>query len=181
MIDDRTPIADHPEAGVDQAVPLPGQQQPIVVIGYGNLLRGDDGVGQWVAQMIAAWRLPDVAVYAVQQLTPELALPLATAQLAIFVDAHLDPAGQAGLASESIAVQPVTPVSVATSLGHTSAPGTLLALVERVWGSYPRSWWITVPVASFAYGAPLSPIAWYGTSAALLQTALLIALARREC
>jgi hydrogenase maturation protease len=152
-----------------------------VVIGYGNPLRGDDGVGQWVAQAVAAWELSDVAVYTVQQLTPELALPLATAQVAIFIDAHQEAAGQAGLASETVAIRPVAPVGSATSLGHTSDPGTLLALVALVSGSYPRSWWITVPALSFAYGEVLSPIAQHGAGTALMQAALLIAQARRQC
>ena len=59
----------------------------ILVIGYGNDLRSDDAVGQKVANAIAAWKLPQVTSLCVHQLTPELASFLATAELAIFIDA----------------------------------------------------------------------------------------------
>ena len=60
----------------------------ILVIGYGNTLRSDDGVGPRVAMAVASREWPGFNAIAVQQLTPELAEPLAAAELAIFVDAR---------------------------------------------------------------------------------------------
>jgi hydrogenase maturation protease len=60
----------------------------VVVIGYGNTLRSDDGAGQQVATLVEDWQLPQVRSLAVHQLTPELAAELATAQMVIFVDAY---------------------------------------------------------------------------------------------
>jgi len=55
-----------------------------LVIGIGNPLRGDDGVGTWLAEQAAVLTAaePDgpVAVRSVQQLTPELAEELGRAQ-----------------------------------------------------------------------------------------------------
>ncbi len=59
------------------------------MIGYGNTLRSDDGVGPRVAMAVASWGWPGLKAIAVHQLTPELAEPLAAAELAIFVDARL--------------------------------------------------------------------------------------------
>ena len=43
-----------------------------LVIGYGNTLRGDDGVGVLVADALEGWNQA-VRTLSVQQLTPELA------------------------------------------------------------------------------------------------------------
>ena len=59
----------------------------ILVIGYGNELRGDDGIGPRVAEAIAAAHHPGVRVVSCFQLVPELAADLAKARLAVFVDA----------------------------------------------------------------------------------------------
>lgn len=60
----------------------------VIVIGYGNTLRSDDGAGQKVAEILASWHLPQVRSISVHQLTPELAAPIAEAELAIFVDVY---------------------------------------------------------------------------------------------
>ncbi len=43
----------------------------ILVIGYGNSLRSDDGVGPFVAEAVEALRLPGVHTLICQQLSPE--------------------------------------------------------------------------------------------------------------
>src|SRR5689334_19250278 len=72
-----------------------------LVIGYGNPLRGDDGVG-WVAAQRLAHRVDQehVATMAVHSLTPELAAALRHAELVIFIDAaEGQPAGYLGSTS----------------------------------------------------------------------------------
>jgi len=65
-------------------------ERGILVIGYGNTLRRDDGVGVRAAEMMAAdSRFADVEVLTVYQLTPELSLDIATASLVVFVDADV--------------------------------------------------------------------------------------------
>lgn len=66
-----------------------------LIIGYGNPLRGDDGLGWHVAQRLAAV-LPQhrARIEVCHQLTPELAEPISRADLVIFIDAEdLAPAG----------------------------------------------------------------------------------------
>jgi Ni,Fe-hydrogenase maturation factor len=58
-----------------------------LVVGYGNDLRSDDGVGQRVAEVVATWEISNVRSLAMHQLTPELAAELADVDVAIFVDA----------------------------------------------------------------------------------------------
>lgn len=63
-----------------------------LVIGIGNPLRSDDGVGWWLARRAERW-LPASQLRAVQQLTPELAADVAAAARVLFIDAWLVPGG----------------------------------------------------------------------------------------
>jgi hydrogenase maturation protease len=143
-----------------------------LVIGYGNDLRGDDAVGPLAATAVAAWDMPDVQGIAVHQLMPELAEALATADLAIFVDA----CAPVPLAGEAfVSVHPIEPVTVDSAIGHTGDPRALLALTTALYGRCPAAWSITVPARNFAFGAELSPDAERGLAAALQQIADLLA------
>ena len=78
--------------------------QPIrarcLILGCGNTLRGDDGVGPW----LCAWaerRLcsePGVRVIARQQWTPELAEDVAAADAVVFIDCSIESASRIGSA-----------------------------------------------------------------------------------
>jgi hydrogenase maturation protease len=133
----------------------------ILVIGYGNTLRGDDGVGPRAASAVAALGLPGVIAKAVPQLIPELAEPLAAARLAIFIDACL------GSDGTDVEIRPIGPADPSGVLGHLEDPGRLLALTRAVFGTCPPSWLVTIPAADFAVGEGLSPTAERGLEAAL--------------
>jgi hydrogenase maturation protease len=141
----------------------------VLVIGYGNTLRSDDGVGQRVALRVAAWERPGVTALAVHQLTPELAEPLAAASLAIFVDARSAEWG------EGVEVSALAPAEERTTTAHASNVRELLALVRDVYGRAPRSWLVTVPATAFSVGDGLSAIAERGASDALERIAALAA------
>ena len=89
---------------------------PILVIGYGNPLRGDDGVGWRVAEEAAAL-LPDppVTVLTVQLLTPELADPISRSDLLILIDAAAEGPPTPGLEG-AVEVRPQLPVWLALLL-----------------------------------------------------------------
>jgi hydrogenase maturation protease len=136
---------------------------PILVIGYGNDLRSDDAVGQKVAQAIANWDLSTVRSLCVHQLTPELAAFLASADLAIFIDACLRSV------CEDVQVQEVAPTFSTEIAGHTSDPGSLLALTQMLYDRVPTAWWVQIPGVNFELGEVLSPIAERGIQTALEQ------------
>ena len=138
-----------------------------VVIGYGNDLRGDDGVGPRVAELVDELALPGVRAIAARQLTPELAARLAGSSLALFVDA-------CRLAAEpvdgaAVQVSQIAPAADSAALGHTSDPRALLTLSLTLYGYAPPAWLISVPALTFDLGAPLSPIAEQGALAAVRQ------------
>lgn len=115
-------------------------QPSAVVIGYGNSLRGDDGLGWMVADLLAdgrpAW--PGVEVIRTHQLTPELAHTVAHCTLAVFVDAACD------LAPGQVAVRRVLPAAPrGGSLGHHFDPPQLLHYAHALYGQCAESWTIS--------------------------------------
>jgi hydrogenase maturation protease len=139
----------------------PDPRGTTLVIGYGNTLRGDDGVGPRIAAVVAGWARPGVEAIAVHQLGPELAVPLAEADRAFFVDAR-----GAG-ASESYQVRPVGAGGVSSALGHASDPRALLALAAAAFGRHPEAWTVTVPATVLDLGEGLSPTATRAMAATL--------------
>jgi hydrogenase maturation protease len=129
-----------------------------LVLGYGNTLRGDDGVGPAVARAVADWRLPGVRALAVHQLTPELAAEVADAAQALFVDAAV---------GGGVELQPLEPSAPRTGLGHVSDPQGLLALAQALHGRSPRAWLLTVPAPCVEFGETLSDEARRGVRTAL--------------
>ncbi|PSN12045.1 hydrogenase maturation protease [filamentous cyanobacterium CCP5] len=139
----------------------------LLVIGYGNDLRGDDAVGPWVAHTVAAWNLPAVESISVQQLTPELAIAIAQASYVIFVDScvNADPAGP--LALEPIVMTPPPGRAAGPALHHTCEPSALLNLTQAVDGHHPLAWLLQVPSEDYGLGRPLSQTAAAGGDRAL--------------
>jgi hydrogenase maturation protease len=142
----------------------------ILVIGYGNDLRGDDAAGRTAADRVAAWGHPAVRVLSLHQLTPELADPLAAAERAIFLDAHL------AADDAAVRVRRIHPASDDTGRAHTNEPARVLRLAETAFGRSPEAWWITIPAAEFGFGAPLSPLTDRGITDALMAVAPLVNL-----
>jgi hydrogenase maturation protease len=156
-----------------------------LVIGYGNTLRSDDGVGQLVAQKIANSHLSGVRSLYLHQLTPELAAELAEVELVIFVDATFAAIPLCGccrtaqrLAGSEIApdvrVSPLQPLSSIEIKSHTSDPRMLLNLTQTLYNHCPKAWWVTIPGENFELGETISPLARRGITQALRQIDSLI-------
>jgi hydrogenase maturation protease len=137
---------------------------PLLVIGYGNELRGDDGVGPAVARRVAEWMRPGVRALAVHQIVPELAAELASAERVVFVDAA---AGE-----DEVRMRAVDRCDVGPVHGHAGTPGWLLAATRRLFGHAPEAWLITIPAGELGYGAGLSSAAEVGVQAALRRSRL---------
>jgi hydrogenase maturation protease len=152
---------------------IPSEPGTILVIGYGNPLRSDDGAGPRAAARASAWGWSGLTAMAVHQLTPELAEPLARAELAIFVDARL------AHGDEEVEILPLEPSRVGAIINcHMSDPRSLLALAQDVYERHPRAWLVTLPAVDVALGERLSATAEHGVEAALAGIAALI---EREC
>jgi hydrogenase maturation protease len=125
----------------------------VLIIGYGNSLRGDDGLGWQAAYALEQEGCgEEVEIIACHQLTPELAEPMSQAEFVIFVDARWD--GTPG----SCAHQTVVPRSAEPgSFSHACDPAALLAWGKDLFGGCPRAVMLSVTGESFAHGEGLSP------------------------
>lgn len=126
---------------------------PVLVIGYGNDLRGDDGVGlAAVARLAEDDRLAGCTLLARRQLTPDLVVDLASASFVVLVDATVD-AAPGTVATRSLGTAP----AVAASWSHHVDPLTLVGLAGELYGHVPEVVVVSVGIASTEPGAALSP------------------------
>ncbi len=140
----------------------------ILLVGYGNTLRRDDGVGPMVVRRVAE-RVgrADLRALCCHQLTPELAAELSASEVeaAIFVDAATDP--QAGeKPATSFQLRPLSGSDEPVPSGHHLTPGVLLALAEKLYGRAPSAWLAEIPAVDFAFGEGLSDLCRRHASAA---------------
>lgn len=133
--------------------------RPILVIGYGNTLRFDDGVGPAVAEAVASWGLPHVQTETCHQLVPELIDVIATARLVILVDAEIS--------TGEVRARSVDDSNDADLLGHHFTPERLLGMTRAILGHCPKSVLITIPVKDLSFGEKLSEQARRGVVEAL--------------
>ena len=132
----------------------------LLVIGYGNTLRSDDGVGPRVADSVEALNLAGVCTLSCGLLTPELADPISRARRVIFVDASVD-------VPAKIQLRPLSAGDSAQIMAHAADPRTLLALARDVFGRVPEAWWLTIPAENLGIGEELSPRAQHGFAKAI--------------
>jgi hydrogenase maturation protease len=124
----------------------------ILIIGYGNPLRGDDAVGQRIAE-IMEYRLADegVQVKIVYQLTPELVEPISRVQTVVFIDARV------GETPGLVTQESVKPETDAGAFTHNVSPVTLLGAADELYGVIPTGVLISIVGATFDYSCQLSP------------------------
>ena len=139
----------------------------LLVIGYGNTLRRDDGVGSKVAEAVAALNLPGVSVIVRHQLVPELAEPISQARGVIFVDAAVNANGRGEW-------REIEPNETGQLFAHATDPRSLLALAGQLFGRSPPAWSLAVPVEDLGFGDGLSPRAEVGLRVALKQVQSLV-------
>ncbi len=138
---DAPPAGEHPEAA-----------RHVLIIGYGNTLRGDDGLG-WIAADSLRARFADrrVTIMTCQQLTMDLSEALSRASLAILLDA------QAGDQPGRIARCEIAPASVTSdSLHHHMPPQALLDYTAALYGRAPRMILLTIDGLTYDFGTGLS-------------------------
>jgi hydrogenase maturation protease len=129
--------------------------QGVLVVGYGNALRGDDGVGWHAAGRLAADpRLAGAQVLARHQLTPELAADVAAASLVVLVDAGAD-----GGAPGSVSVRAVRPRPDRSppAWSHHLDPAALAGLAGALYQTVPPMVLVSIAGACFDGGDRLSP------------------------
>ena len=123
------------------------------MIGIGNPLRGDDGVGWHLADALGK---PHLALH---QLTPECAERLAACGRVLFIDAWIE----AQDAQPDVEPGPVlrhlnpAPAAAAPGLHHHLDPTTLLWITEQLYGHRPEAWQLLIPATQLGHSETFSP------------------------
>lgn len=132
--------------------PMPGQAlAPILIFGYGNPARGDDGLGPRFVELIQPMRervqFDTITDY---QLQVEHALDLVHRQQVIFVDASVSGAAP----FEFTRVLPSRDTSYTS---HAMTPAALLAVYEQVCDqALPEARLLSIRGYAFELGSPIS-------------------------
>ena len=135
-------------------------KQSTLVIGYGNSLRRDDGIGLKVATAVAELDRTEVTTQTVHQLTPELAATLSEFDRVIFVDAAVN--------CEQVQLERLQPETIqGRQMGHFCDARSLLVLSQLLYHHTPEAFLITIPVADLDFGEEFSSLAEKGAAEAL--------------
>jgi hydrogenase maturation protease len=102
----------------------------VLLIGFGNCGRGDDGLGPAFAERIESAGLPGVEIDIDYQLTVDHALAVAGADMVIFADALMD----AGEPFDFAAIRPAASASLSS---HSLTPAAVLALAGTLYQKHP--------------------------------------------
>jgi hydrogenase maturation protease len=142
-----------PHAGGGSCGPRLWSADGALIVGYGNTLRSDDGLGWHAAARLADEpRLRGAQVLWQHQLTPELAVDISKASLVVFIDAS--EADEAG--AVSVRRLDSTP-GAGSAWSHHVAPEALVALARELWHASPVVFLVSVGAASLGVGDRLSP------------------------
>lgn len=122
----------------------------ILVIGYGNPLRRDDGVGWATVAQLQSLILEDVTCVTAHQLLPEHSEMVAGADMVILIDASIE--GSAG----DVHITPILPTREPPSMTHHLSPQSLLDMTQWLYDKIPFTILITITGADFGMGEGLS-------------------------
>ncbi|HEY7617708.1 MAG TPA: hydrogenase maturation protease [Terriglobales bacterium] len=124
----------------------------ILIIGYGNPLRCDDGVGwhaaQELSQKLAAKNVEFITRH---QLTPELAAEISHADKVFFIDAARE--GAPG----EVKYEEAAPQARSGPFSHELSPAAVLHAARTLFGRAPQAFVISVCGENFGHGEALSP------------------------
>ena len=124
----------------------------ILIIGYGNLLRGDDATGVLAARELEHYFQDDdeVEVIAAQQLTPEMAEIVSRGSFVLFLDASQE------FDSGNVRCVPVEPGGDACRFTHHLTPASLLRAAQQIYGQAPPAMSLTLAGWEFALSNEVS-------------------------
>lgn len=140
-----------------------------LIIGYGNTLCGDDGLGPIVARRLENLLSPQqrqkIDIITLHQLDLVLSNQLGNYSAVIFIDAQID------LYAEDVVIEAINPIpnyqskvsnpalsnNVAGFSAHFLSPQALLQLTEELYQIRPQAWIVAVRGYQTEMGEGLSP------------------------
>jgi hydrogenase maturation protease len=124
----------------------------ILVLGYGNPGRQDDGLGPAAAAGIAGLGWPSLTAFDNYQLNIEDAIDVAAHDVVWFVDA-------ARTGGQPFAVHDLEPASGIEFTSHIVRPETILAIARQYFGRSPQAFLLAIRGYEFAFVESLTQTA----------------------
>ncbi len=124
-------------------------KKPVLIYGYGNPGRLDDGLGPALVERVSKLGFDFVETDANYQLNIEDAHSIAGRELVIFVDSSIE-------GGEPFVISRLIPSRVITFTTHHVDPSSILALCEDLFDECPDAWLMAIRGYSFGYGEGLS-------------------------
>ncbi|MGB8227377.1 MAG: hydrogenase maturation protease [Sedimentisphaerales bacterium] len=122
----------------------------ILLIGFGNPARADDGLGPALAEIIESKKFPDVTVEADYQLTIEDSAQVAQHDIVIFADASAN-------CGEPFSFEPLMAREGGSFSSHSVEPAEVMALAENLFSSKAKGFILAIRGYEFdQFGAALT-------------------------
>jgi hydrogenase maturation protease len=135
----------------------------VLVLGYGNPGRRDDGLGPEFAARVEALGLPEFSVETDYQLSIEHALLASHYDIVVFADAATDISD-----AEAFCLRPIEPAADNHSFSHSVSPQQVLGLARHCFNSTPEGWLLGIqPAEMDSFGEGLTPKAQANLAVAL--------------
>ena len=127
--------------------------RPILIYGYGNPGRQDDGMGVALVEELEAWAqsegLTGLVFDSNYQLNAEDALAVAESRTVVFIDA-----AQAATGTAPFKFRPLAPQKEISFSTHAMSPEAVLALADELYGARPPAWLLAIRGESWEPNEP---------------------------
>jgi hydrogenase maturation protease len=117
-------------------------QLRVLVYGFGNPGRTDDGLGPAAAAALERRALPGVTVDANYQLSVEDAAIVAEHDAVVFIDAD-------GKTDRQYYMRPVEPVNQVSFSSHSVSPEAVMGLAHELFAAHTAGWLVGIRAYSF--------------------------------
>lgn len=121
----------------------------MLILGIGNPLRGDDGIGVHICAQLEQLNIPHISVQTTHQLHTEWIYTFRQYDVVLLVDASLS--------DQEVAIRPIAPTPVSSvNLSHHVAASQIAALASLIVGSTTLFFECAVPGDAFGLSDQLS-------------------------
>ncbi|MCX7796721.1 MAG: hydrogenase maturation protease [bacterium] len=127
------------------------KETSILVIGYGNPARCDDGIGEYVTERLLSEGI-NVDILTCQELGPELCEDISGCGLVFFIDAGIEQ-------NEAFLIREITPKYKTPIFSHHISPEMLLAITEELYNVRPKAYLVSIKGYNFDFGFEITEMA----------------------
>lgn len=124
------------------------RENKILVIGYGNPARQDDGIGEYIVNRLYE-ELKYIDVITLQELGPEISEDISGYELVFFIDAGIEQ-------EEEFVVREIIPAYKSPIFSHHISPEAILALTKELFKVTPKAYLVSVKGYDFDFGFEIS-------------------------